>query len=236
MKSTLKAAAVALGASLLGLGIIAGMIWIGAQAASAKSLTGCYGGAAAGYAVTLANTGLDVPGGNVITVDGLGSQGAAGTVTAGCDLSIDRFVFGAWGTHTWHDQAIEITASNGAVSAKVDLSTSWALGGRVGFMFSPDAMLYAKAAYTRANFGDIVVTTPGGSGSLAMPELDGWLIGAGAELATPISNLYVDASYSFSRYDRASLPIAGTPATLNVAPDVHEARLGLLYRFAFPAN
>lgn len=236
MKSTLKAAAVALGASLLGLGIIAGMIWIGAQAASAKSLTGCYGGASVGYAVTLANTGLDVPGGNVITVDGLGSQGPAGSITAGCDVSIDRFVFGAWGAHTWHDQAIKIDAMGGAVSAKLDLSTSWALGGRIGFMFSPDALLYAKAGFTRANFGDIVVATPGGGGSLSMPDLDGWLIGGGAELATPISNLYVDASYTFSRYDRASLAIAGTPATLTVAPDVHEARLGLLYRFAFPAN
>jgi outer membrane immunogenic protein len=238
MKPLLKAIGIALGALALGALVIITAIGIGTSASKAKSLTGCYGGAAIGIGVTNATTGLDTPLGNVLTIDGLGSQGAVSSAFGGCDVQFDRVVVGAWGDFGWHDQTITITANPASTEGHVDLKSSWAVGGRAGYMFSPDYLAYALAGYTRASFGDMSASSGGGPlGSVAVPDLTGWMVGGGVEMALPITGLYLDARYTFSRYEKASLALGKTGASIGFEPDVHQARIGLLYRFdasAFP--
>ena len=81
------------------------------------------------------------------------------------------------------------------------------VGGRVGYVVSPKAMVYAKAGYTNARFG-----LQGSDGTVDLDQkldTDGWRVGAGAEFAVS-RNAYIGAEYRYSNYGEAEFDFEGS--------------------------
>jgi len=200
-------------------------------AAYAGPWTGCYGGGAAGYQSALTDTSLDFAGLGSIGVDSLGAQGGSMTVLAGCDIQVERFVFGAWGDFTWSDADFSVTmtgAPGNLVQTGVD--TSWAVGGRAGYVFVPGALAYVLAGYTQAEMDDITFPGLAPGFALSVPTLDGYVLGGGAEISIG-SGLYLQAQYTYADYDQADIAL-GPGVSLGLDTDIQTARIGLLYRFS----
>ncbi len=81
------------------------------------------------------------------------------------------------------------------------------VGGRIGYVTSPDLMLYAKGGYTTQRFG--IEGTDGTTSASQRLDTDGWRIGAGAEYALS-SNMYAGLEYRYSNYSEGELDFNGT--------------------------
>lgn len=214
------------------------LLWVAMLATGAKAAgkwNGCHLGAAAGYSISNTKTAIDVPGGNLVTVDGFAGEGLTGSIMAGCDVQMDRLVVGLWSEYSWHDADVKITAGNGALALTSPLNSSWAIGGRAGVLVTYDTLLYGLAGYTRASFGDITLTSPGPNGSLSVGDLKGWIIGGGMETNLPITNMTLDLRYTAALYERNDVTIFG-PVVLGFEPVVHTVRAGVTYRFNFDGS
>lgn len=94
------------------------------------------------------------------------------------------------------------------------------VGGRVGFLAGPNAMIYAKGGYSNAR-----VDTRYVSGSTVVDDgenLDGWRAGAGVEVKLG-GNLYAKGEYRYSHYS----DLNGT----NIDLDRHQVVGGIGIRF-----
>lgn len=203
-------------------------------AKAAGKFTGCHLGLAGGYSVSNNKTSLDVPGGNLVTVDGFAGEGITGTATVGCDLQVDRFVFGAWADYNWvQDADTVISALNGAIDARTALKSSYAAGVRAGLLLNYDTYLYGLVGYSKANFDDVVLSISGTPvGSLNVPEMSGWMVGGGIEAMLPMPNTKIDLRYSATFYGRENMSLGG-PLVLGFEPTVHNVRIGFSYLFSF---
>lgn len=185
--------------------------------AAAGSWTGCYGGAALGYASTVTDIGFDISG-FTGSATGLGTDGTVASLRAGCDYQMDRVVIGAWGDYSWlqdHEQSISIA---GLGSAAVGLDTMWAAGARAGVTVGKDTLIYALIGYTEAH----------GTGGL--PNLDGLVYGGGIEVALG-GGFTTSLEYRYADLDKLVLTDGGD--TLTFDPGMHMVRAGLTYRFSF---
>jgi outer membrane immunogenic protein len=212
----------ALAAALLGA--------LAATPAAAGSWTGCYGGVAGGYSAGLTDTSF-TDGVDTVGIDSLGADGATLSLIGGCDLQFaPQWVVGVWGDYTWSDAEFSIYAPGYPDILNSGLDTSWAVGGRVGFLVQPNTLLYALAGYTQAELDD--VTSGWAPGSLSLPTLDGYVVGGGLEVALR-QGFYLQAQYTYANYDSKSVDLGGGYA-MNLDTDVQTARVGLLYRFSVP--
>ena len=216
-------------------GILVGVACLATGARAAGKWTGCHLGVAGGYSVSNTKAAIDVPGGNLITVDGFAGEGLTGTALAGCDLQLDRLVLGAWADYNWHNADVALSAQNGTINIRSPLDSSWAVGGRAGLLFTPDTLVYGLAGYTRASFGDITLTSPGPNGSLSIGDFNGWMAGGGIETSLPIAGMSLDLRYTYAHYDRSTIAVGG-PVFLGFEPVVHSVRAGISYRFNFDGS
>lgn len=202
----------------------------GAARADEPRWTGCYVGAAAGYAASTTDVGLDVDGvGTLASVNGIGADGATGTLTAGCDVRKDRVVLGVWGDYTWHDATWDVSDPGAGNIASLDLDRQWAIGGRAGVLVTPGTLVYGLVGYTRAELGDLDV--PALAVSFPTSSLDGWIVGGGAELALD-RGFFLDLRYTYSDFNSSSIDIAD-PISIGLDTQIHAARVGLTYKFGF---
>lgn len=177
----------------------------------------------------------------VVTKDwfDLGAQGVLGTVQVGYDyqLPISRWVAGVFADYDWdslsgeHNTAPWVGAWLNGVPAdpwldflhppagnvKVEFDNAWAVGGRLGYLFTPETLIYGMAAYTQGQatvsgvfhnhwqnaFFPVPPANP-----LAWPAIGfsdtvttgGWAVGVGAETRL-IDNWYLKLEYRFSSFD-----------------------------------
>lgn len=90
-------------------------------------------------------------------------------------------------------------------SLRVKAGRDLYVGGRVGYVVGNRALVYAKAGYSNARISETYVApgTPGINIS-DHDDLNGWRIGAGAEVSLT-GNLYLKGEYRYSDYDGSSL-------------------------------
>jgi len=210
------------------------------------SWTGCYIGAGGGGAYTNNDhndyfTATGVAAGPNLTT---GARGWFGTVGAGCDYQVDRFVFGVFGDYDFMDVKGDIstfgtTFTSFTGSQKQDWQ--WAVGGRVGYVIIPQLMTYFSAGYTQAHWKSTNLTafgavTPGAV--LPGSTKSGWFIGAGDEYALSfLPGLFWKTEYRYSEFDRANVVIndfvTGLPTGFSEAQKLreHSVRSELVYRF-----
>lgn len=141
-----------------------------------------------------------------------GSDGSTGGVAygigAGYDAPIGNVRLGGeveWMDSTTRERASGVLVANDRFRANTDRDLY--VGGRIGYVLSPSAMLYAKAGYTNARVESRY--TVGTTATRSGVNLDGFRLGAGVEYAMS-PNMYVKGEYRYSHYgdqDGASLDV-----------------------------
>jgi outer membrane immunogenic protein len=208
--------------------------YLSAARAEAGSFTGCYGGGAAGYTHALGKLTEGYASeeySDAHVIDSLGAGGETFAVLAGCDMQVQKFVFGVWGDFSWHNADFSEGWAGEPADLATGLDTSWAVGGRAGYVFVPGAMVYVLAGYTQAELNDVTSPADGPEARIAVPSLEGYVLGAGSEVGLG-GGLYLDVRGTYANYDKVSITgpdfDEGEFADLDV--DVLTARVGLIYR------
>jgi outer membrane immunogenic protein len=210
------------------------------------SWTGCYVGAGAGY-VMFNNDSTDVtdPGGIPTGVPSTtyGGRGWFGTVQVGCDYQIgSRWVVGVFGDYDFSsikgDHAL-VTLTGFGGEDKLD--SSWAVGGRIGWLVTPQFLTYFSGGYTEASFNQLNLFAPGASAPtyfIADRTLQGWFIGSGVEYNFGwLPGLTWKTEYRVSEFDDSHNPIlnSGVGTTTAVAEShstfVQTVRSSLVWRW-----
>jgi outer membrane immunogenic protein len=190
--------------------------------------TGCYVGGGGGYGWWNQDSFVAFTGGGAATAQVTnGGKGWFGQGQAGCDYQFNMplgtwnmpLVIGVFGD--WEGGSIRGTSSLvtplAAVGAENESST-WAVGGRVGYLVSPRFLSYFDGGYTQARFDQVNYNfaTPGGAAtgvSLPAQTYNGWFIGSGFEYAfdwLPIPGLFLKTEYRYSQYNTATPSLVAT--------------------------
>ncbi|KRR15264.1 hypothetical protein CQ14_28525 [Bradyrhizobium lablabi] len=219
---------------------------VAAVPAPVASWTGCYIGAGGGGAYT--NNDHN----EIVTATGLprsfnetsGARGWFGTVGAGCDYQFDRFVVGVFGDYDFMDVRGDIgfdgvNIVRGVGSQKQDYQ--WAVGGRVGYLITPQLLTYFSGGYTEGHWKGTSFTQLGAAAPLwSMPGFTrgGWFIGAGDEYALGfLPGLFWKTEYRYSEFDRVNVGVnlaaTGLPTGIQMTEKLreHSIRSELVYRF-----
>lgn len=114
---------------------------------------------------------------------------------------------------------------------RVEAGREFYVGGRVGYVTSPDLMLYVKGGYTnqRFNFEGTDGTVDAGQ----RLDTDGYRVGAGAEYAFS-NNMYGGLEYRYSNYSEGELDFNGDApdsSRFNIDTDRHQVMATVGVRF-----
>ena len=178
--------------------------------------TGCYVGVGYGYGMWNQQWQEFGPAGNATSIGQTnGGRGWLGTAQVGCDLQVTpNIVIGAFGDYDW--SSIKGDAADGVLVGRETLSSSWAAGGRAGWVVVPQLLAYVSAGWTQARFDRIDFLLNFGGGvpaglSVAEHTYSGWFIGTGYEYAIGfLPGLYWKTEYRFSDYRTDRLAIIPT--------------------------
>jgi outer membrane immunogenic protein len=207
--------------------------------------TGCYVGAGGGYGMFDQRQRYLAPAPQPESWDN-GGRGWFGTAQVGCDYQFgSNIVIGAFGDYDWSGIRGDITNPFfGAVVAREKLKSSWAAGGRVGWLPFQQLLVFVSGGYTQARFSQIDYQFTGGGGpvGLSLPKhtYSGWFIGTGYEYGLGfLPGLFWKTEYRFADYSSDILPVV---FTANGAPRgdsvesrkyVHTVRSEIVWRFNF---
>lgn len=216
--------------------------------------TGCYVGAGGGYGMWNQDHHLVTDPGFVrlTPTATAGGRGYFATVQVGCDYQFaQRWVVGAFGDYDFSRIKGEFNPVGTLFTGTETLRSSWAVGGRVGYLVVPQLLTYVAGGYTQARFGQADLASPGvqivGAAvipvpgiSLAAQTYSGWFIGSGVEYAIDfLPGLFWKSEYRYAAYDAKDVPFfaTATGAPLGVALHsqkyVQTVRSELVYRFNF---
>jgi outer membrane immunogenic protein len=171
------------------------------------------------------------------TID-FGSQGFLGTVQAGYDFQfpLSRWVAGVFVDYDWVSAEAERVLNPGAPSLrrKISLDDEWSVGGRLGYLFSPDTLVYGLAAYTSQSttVTGVFSQDPNHQFTQSM-DGGGWSLGGGVETHLQ-DNLSLKFEYRFTQSDQGNIPFVapGYNGNISESLDTQTARLMLTYKFS----
>jgi len=216
--------------------------------------TGCYLGIGGGYGMynqentLFTQDGPNAPVQRFSETATTGGRGYLGTVQAGCDYQFAvgtyNFVIGGFGDYDWTSLKGKLNLPNTTLFGDEKMSSAWAVGGRIGWLVTPQLLTYFSAGYTEATFNQVNFHI-----NLANPPVDiiamnkqtykGYFIGAGDEYALSfLPGLFWKSEYRFSQFDTERLGVrdlrfpANAPIFLNDSQKwTHTVRSELVYRF-----
>lgn len=213
------------------------------EKAQSANFTGCYIGGHVGYGATNYDTTLDITGAPPFAGTALqapfSSQGGAIGAHAGCDLQVQKFIIGVFGDYSWLSQKMEVTSpllaglGGGALNpiARIELDTSWTVGGRAGLVIAPSTAAYVLLGYTKMTTADGLTLLGTAGGNFGMPSLEGWTYGGG--LMTEVSKgIRLSAEYRYTRFDRVDVGVIPNVLSVGIQPDMHTAMARLSYAFS----
>jgi outer membrane immunogenic protein len=211
----------------------------------AFSWTGFTLSAGGGYGEWAAETTTRRPGSTscVVCTDQVqGGHGFLGRIGIGFDDQFaQRFVAGLFadgsfsnGRGSLQDQAAHLVGSN------IDENWSWAVGGRLGVLVTPDIFAYANAGFTQTRFtgsalqNSLDASYPGNALSGFVSE--GWFVGGGLEsLLAP--GWYWRSEYRLADYGARTLIDQGAAGRLDdvrIHPVTQTVTSGIVYKFGPP--
>lgn len=183
---------------------------------------GLYLGAAVGYGFASIEPSAEF-GDFGASLDGLSSEGVQGTISLGYDRQIHpNVVLGIFGDYTFGDLETELSISFDGPGANIgvfNISDSWAIGAKLGFVHTCCTMLYATAGYAHA---DLEVL------SLLSKSMDGWFIGGGIEHQL-MNNIFLKLDYRYTDYGKVRW-VDEDWIGINTDTDVHTVRLGVNWK------
>jgi outer membrane immunogenic protein len=237
-----------------------------APVAYATSWTGCYVGGGGGYGmwnqenvgylepiqlVLINDRSLVVPATRTRITDTVtaGGRGWFGTVQGGCDYQFagmgQQFVIGAYGDYDFSNLNGNHSPPGTPLVANEKLSSTWSVGGRIGWLAFPSLLTYFSAGYTEATFDRQNYTNLFGP-PFGIPlgfytdkrTYKGWYLGAGDEYALSfMPGLFWKTEYRVSQFNQETNPIRVTASGLPTfySEDskkwVQTVRSELVYRF-----
>jgi len=197
-----------------------------------------------------------------LNFDGIGGEGIFGTAQIGYDWQFaPRAVFGVFGDFDWSGIStdLDFSASTDGETwlsgdGEVDMEYMWTIGARLGYLTTPDTLVYVLAGYSQAEFDDpsISVAFDGESEtfSTSLDTFSGITVGAGMETRLT-ANWGLKLEYRFTQLqDEELFSINGTSesykswgcavkcqqydeygVSADLEPSIHTGRVALTYRF-----
>jgi hypothetical protein len=202
------------------------------------SWTGCYVGIGGGYGMwNQDSTSLQLGTPTTATWTS-GGRGYFGTVQAGCDYQImPSIVGGAFAD--WDYGSIKGTTAPPAFAEQGEekLRSSWAVGGRIGWLPVTELLTFFSGGYTQAHFDQFNLTPFATANYIPAQTYKGWFVGGGYEYVLGfIPGLTWKTEYRFADYGSEPLTwvFAGAPTTLAIDSHkyVQTIRSELVWRFA----
>lgn len=192
----------------------------------AVSWTGCYVNGGGGYGVSNTDQNEETSPGFVSTTSTTtsGGRGWLGTVGAGCDYqftlgNLGNFVVGVLADYDFMDVQGQMVPPPLADVGTEKESGAWSVGGRIGYLVTPNLLTYTNAGFTEARFNAVTFNlnvapfTPGVN-SIPSQTYQGWFLGGGTEYALnwswlPVKGLFWRNEYRFSVYEGKDVPLFG---------------------------
>jgi outer membrane immunogenic protein len=215
-----------------------------APVAYASSWTGCYLGGGGGYGMWNQTNAQYVDGPPRVRASDdwtNGGRGYFGTVQGGCDYQFgDQFVVGAFGDYDFSSIKGRFGQTLGGRTGDEKLSSTWAVGGRVGWIALPGFLTYFSFGYTESTFDRVNLAVLGAPPDIFFDKqtYKGYFIGAGDEYALKfLPGLFWKTEYRFSDFDtRTNVNyVIANGARVGDSFDshkyVHSVRSELVYRF-----
>jgi outer membrane immunogenic protein len=218
------------------------------------SFTGCYLYGGGGYGLWNIDHDGETSGATVTTTTTSGGRGWLAGGGGGCDYQFgagtgfwSNWVVGAFADGDWMDLKKNFEGSFGPVFGEEKESSAWAVGGRIGYLVTPNVFTYWNGGYTESRFDQINFASSFGGAPFALigaHTYHGWFVGGGTEIALaglfglPLpSGLFWRSEYRFSSFNSADLPVlttAGAPflsLSENMKPYVQTITTSLVYKF-----
>jgi outer membrane immunogenic protein len=222
------------------------------------TFTGCYVNGGAGYGWWnidhFSNPGL---GGATSNTTTSGGRGWLGTVGGGCDYQLgflggfwSNWVVGAFADYDFMDLHRTLLLSDGSGAGDEKESSAWAVGGRIGYLVTPNVFTYWNGGFTQTHFDGVnfSLTTPNfqTTGFSGGQTYNGWFLGGGTEIALsglfglplPLPRgLFWRSEYRYSSFSSANVtisPAAGSGLQVgveNMKPYVQTITTSLVYKF-----
>ena len=207
--------------------------------------TGFYIGAGVGGAMFSSHVDSTVDGLVTPASVDLGSQSFLGSVHTGYDVQfpISRWVAGAFFDYDWLSAGAELNLSapgDAFPVIKASLDREWSVGGRLGYLFTPDMLVYGLGAFTSES-GSVSGTWATLNGARPFSHsLDsgGWTVGAGVESRLK-DNWSLKFEYRYTQFDgdsgfdasEGACGAIGCTRNLSESLDEQTVRLLLTYKF-----
>jgi outer membrane immunogenic protein len=176
-----------------------------------------------------------------------GGRGYFGTVQGGCDyqfpLGTYNLVVGAFGDYDFASLKgnLAIPGFSGSPTGSEKMSSAWSVGGRIGWLVTPNLLTYFSGGYTQATFDSTNFTFLGNSTPsyfINKNTYSGYFLGAGDEYALNfLPGLFWKTEYRFSTFDTKTNEIfnfaSGTSAFASIDSKkyVQTIRSELTYHF-----
>lgn len=189
----------------------------------------------------------------------VGDVSGFGTVQIGLDRQRGGWVFGLFADYDWMNMdtdvggnTIDVSPGGGpgvglfSTSLSAEMDNMWSAGGRVGFLTSPDTLIYGLLAYTQADitaFSSVTLSDgAGGTVATATDESDsdvsGFTVGAGIEtklsqhVSLKFEYRYTDLDEVNVSSDAFAVPgvLAVSGSELDLDTDIHSVRAVLVWR------
>ena len=212
--------------------------------APVASWTGCYISGGVGYGMWRQHHFDETDPGFVqfTQATDTGGDGWLGRVGGGCDYQVaPQFVIGAFADYDWMSlKGNFLIPTNGLVGQEKETS-SWAVGGRLGYLPYQNLLTFVSGGYTQARFDQ--VNFFGGFPAIATPfsmpatTYSGGFIGGGYEYRLPwFQGLTWKTEYRYNFYnskDIPYLPLSVTGTATHSDKNVQTVTTSLVWRFNF---
>jgi outer membrane immunogenic protein len=211
------------------------------------SWTGFYVGAGYGYGMYNADHEqfLTATGALLTTNVTAGGRGWFGTVLVGGDYQFsERIVAGVFADYDFSRIKGDYNSQFFARAGEMKQTSAWAVGGRIGWLATPQILTYVNGGYTQARFSsvDLAVVAPGALAdfTFAAQTYTGYFIGGGVEyMFAP--GWFAKTEYRYADYRSRDIPTTviatGLPtgASERIHPYVQTIRSELVYKFNWGA-
>jgi outer membrane immunogenic protein len=217
------------------------------------TFTGCYVNGGAGYGLwNIDHFGNPDVFGFTTNTSTSGGRGWLGTVGGGCDYQFgtgsgfwSNWVVGVFADYDFMDLHDNFALATVSALGDEKESNAWAVGGRIGYLVTPNVFTYWNGGYTETRFDQINLSDPVFGtpfGTIGANTYHGWFIGGGTEIALaglfglPLPNgLFWRSEYRYSSFSSADLPVLDLGGvqigTENMKPVVQTITTSLVWKF-----
>lgn len=212
-----------------------------APTAPIASWTQFYVGAGLGFDFMTGRSSATLIGGPTATIDGLQGADLGLSAFVGADVQISRnVVLGVFADWDWAHQNTVFSLSDlggNVINASLpSLDRGWTIGGRAGFLVTPDVLLYGLAGFSEMKFNNWSATgIPQGGPAVVLLQQPsytarGYSVGAGVEYRLS-NNVALRSEYRYVGLGSSTTvdPINNALWTNNLSQ--HVVRVGAAYRF-----